>query len=49
LADPDHVDERRASVGLQPLAAYVEHWKITWDVEAYKKQLPELEAKLRKN
>jgi hypothetical protein len=47
LADPDHVDERRASVGLQPLAEYVGHWKIRWDVEAYKKQYPELEAKLK--
>jgi hypothetical protein len=45
LEDPDHVDQRREKVGLGPLADYVLRWKITWDVEAYKNQLPELEAK----
>lgn len=40
LEDPDHVDERRASVGLGTLAAYVKHWKLEWDVEEYKKNLP---------
>jgi hypothetical protein len=48
LADPDHVDERRESVGLPPLAEYVQHWEMKWDLEAYKKRLPELEALLRK-
>lgn len=43
LADPDHVDERRAAVGLPPMAEYLKHWKLTWDVEAYKRELPELE------
>jgi hypothetical protein len=38
LEDPDHVDQRRASVGLSPLSDYVAHWAITWDVEAFKKQ-----------
>lgn len=47
LEDPDHVDERRAQVGLPPLADYIRHWGMTWDVEAYKKQLPEIEAKQR--
>jgi hypothetical protein len=47
LLDPDHVDERRASVGLGPLADYVKNWNIIWDVEAYKNQLPELLDKLR--
>lgn len=45
LEDPDHVDERRAAVGLGKLQDYVSHWNIVWDVEAYKKQLPELEKK----
>lgn len=45
LDDPDHVDERRAAVGLGKLQDYVSHWDIVWDVEAYKKQLPELEKK----
>ena len=46
LEDPDRVDERRASVGLGTLADYVSHWNMTWDVESYKKQLPELEKML---
>jgi hypothetical protein len=49
LDDPDHVDERRASVGLGPLKDYVSRWKIIWDVEAYKKHLPELEEKQKKD
>lgn len=48
LEDPDRVDQRRASVGLGPLADYVKRWGITWDVEAYKKQLPEIEALQKK-
>jgi hypothetical protein len=44
LEDPDHVDERRAEVGLQPLADYVKNWNLVWDVEQYKKDLPALEA-----
>jgi hypothetical protein len=44
LEDPDNVDKRRAEVGLSPMAEYVKNWDITWDVEAYKKQLPEIEA-----
>lgn len=43
LIDPDHVDERRATVGLGPLADYIKQWGLVWDVEAYKKQLPEIE------
>ncbi len=45
LEDPDNVDARRAAVGLEPLADYVSRWKIKWDVEQYKKDLPELEKK----
>ncbi|MCD0468157.1 DUF6624 domain-containing protein [Flavobacterium sp. JAS] len=43
LDDPDNVDKRRAEVGLGPIADYVKKWNIVWDVEAYKKELPELE------
>lgn len=43
LDDPDNVDKRRASIGLEPLANYVTDWNISWDVEAYKKRLPELD------
>lgn len=41
LDDPDRVDERRASMGLGPLADYVRRWNIVWDVETYKKQQAE--------
>ena len=44
LDDPDRVDERRAAMGLGTMAEYLKHWDLTWDVEAYKKQLPTLEA-----
>lgn len=43
LEDPDNVDKRRAEVGLGLLADYVKRWDIIWNVEEYKKQLPELE------
>lgn len=45
LEDPDNVDKRRAEVGLQPLADYLKNWNMKWDMEAYKKQLPEIEAR----
>jgi hypothetical protein len=48
LEDPDNVDKRRAEVGLGSLQDYVAFWNITWDVAAYKKQLPALEAKQKK-
>lgn len=43
LEDPDNVDKRRAEVGLGPITDYVKKMGIVWDVEAYKKELPELE------
>ena len=45
LEDPDNVDKRRAKVGLEPLADYVNYWQIKWDVEQYKKDLLLIEAK----
>lgn len=45
LDDPDHVDERRKTVGLGKLQEYVSQWGITWNAEEYKKKLPELEQK----
>lgn len=45
LQDPDHVDERRAEVGLGPLQDYVSRWDITWNLNLYKQQLPLLEKK----
>jgi len=43
LEDPDNVDKRRTEVGLGTLADYVKNWNITWNVEQYKKDLPEIE------
>lgn len=43
LQDPDNVDKRRSEVGLGTLQDYISHWNITWDVEKYKKELPEIE------
>jgi hypothetical protein len=44
LIDPDNVDRRRAKVGLGLMSDYVKHWDMIWDVEEYKKQLPNLEG-----
>lgn len=49
LEDPDNVDKKRAEVGLGLLADYVKRWQIEWNVEEYKRQLPEIEAKEHKN
>lgn len=43
LDDPDNVDKRRAEVGLGLLEDYVKNWNIVWDIDTYKKELPELE------
>lgn len=48
LIDPDNVDKRREQVGLGRLQDYVSMWNIKWDVEAYKKKLPELIKNQRK-
>jgi len=48
LEDPDNVDIRRAKVGLEPLAEYLNHWQIKWDIEQYKKDLPKLEEKTKR-
>lgn len=45
LQDPDHVDERRAAVGLKPIAEYLREYNMKWDVEEYKKQLPGIEKR----
>jgi hypothetical protein len=44
LEDPDNVDKRRDSMGLGSLESYISRWNVKWDVEAYKKMLPKLEA-----
>ncbi|MDX1628239.1 MAG: DUF6624 domain-containing protein [Fulvivirga sp.] len=49
LIEPELVNERRASVGLGPIEEYISHWNIEWDIEEYKKKLPERIEKLREN
>lgn len=50
IEDPDRLDERRKSMGLGPIKDYAVLSRIKWDIEAYKKMLPEIEeiAKQRK-
>jgi hypothetical protein len=43
IADPDLLDKRRKSMGLVPMKEYAEAMNMIWDLEAYKKFLPELE------
>jgi hypothetical protein len=45
LEDPDNVDKRRAEVGLGTMSTYLSGFGMNWDIEGYKKELPELEAK----
>ncbi|QBJ85468.1 hypothetical protein DDI74_03980 [Chryseobacterium gleum] len=49
LLDPDNVDKRRTEVGLGPISDYVKNRNLAWDVEKYKKDLPELEKLNKKN
>lgn len=39
LEDPDSIDERRASVGLGPIAEYLLIWDLNWDLKQYKKDV----------
>jgi hypothetical protein len=41
MIDPDNVNDRRATVGLGTIEVYIQNWDMTWDVEAYKKKMPE--------
>ncbi|WP_293312463.1 DUF6624 domain-containing protein [Pedobacter sp. UBA5917] len=43
MIDPDHVDTRRADIGLNAYADYLSELGIVWDVEQYKKDLPAIE------
>ncbi|KUJ63239.1 hypothetical protein AR687_03540 [Flavobacteriaceae bacterium CRH] len=43
MIDPDNVDKRRAEVGLGTIAEYAAKMNIEWNLEAYKKELPEIE------
>lgn len=48
LVDPENVDKRRAEVGLDPIQNYISNYGMTWNVEEYKKQQTEIEAKQKK-
>ncbi|MFZ6798854.1 DUF6624 domain-containing protein [Undibacterium sp. Di24W] len=37
--DPDHLDERRAAIGMSRIADYVANWKLEWDLNAFKKRM----------
>ena len=43
MIDPDNVDKRRAEVGLGTMAEYAAKMNIEWNLEDYKKELPEIE------
>ena len=47
LEDPDLVNLRRSEVGLIPISEYCKHFEIKWNLEEYKKRLPEFEALLK--
>lgn len=44
MIDPDHVDKRRAEVGLKPISEYLKFFDLSWDVESFKKRMEELDA-----
>jgi len=46
LIDPENVDKRRADVGLGKFQVYISDFGMTWNVEEYKKKLPELEKRI---
>ncbi len=37
IQNPEQVDQRRAAVGLAPLASYLKIWQISWDIDAHKR------------
>ena len=45
LLDPDNVDNRRAKIGLGPIAEYLSEWQIDWNLVKYKDELSLQEAK----
>jgi len=48
LMDPENVDKRRAEVGLGKFQDYISDFGLTWNVEEYKRNLPELEIRYKK-
>ena len=48
VEDPDRLDERRAAVGLPPIAEYLQSFNLKWDLDNYKKSLREEERRTKK-
>lgn len=48
LMDPENVDKRRAEVGLGRFQDYISDFGLTWNIEEYKRNLPELEMRYKK-
>jgi len=40
IEDVDNLDKRRAEIGLMSMKDYLSNWNIVWNVEKYKKELP---------
>jgi hypothetical protein len=47
LEDPTNVDKRRAEMGLNTMQENLNRWNLIWNIEAYIKVLPAIEAKER--
>lgn len=47
IVDPDNLDKRRAAVGLIAYADYLKGLNIMWNLEQYKKELPEIERQFK--
>ena len=48
LIDPENVDKRRSEVGLGPLAEYIKHWDLTWDLAKHKERAVKIESEQEK-
>ena len=42
LEDPDNIDKRRSSIGLEPFAEYLSSFQLKWDAKKYIRELPAL-------
>jgi hypothetical protein len=49
MIDPDNVDKRREEVGLMPLAEYLNHFDLIWDIEKFKMRMEEYGSANTKN
>lgn len=45
LDDAKNVDARRAKMGLNSMQENLNRWNLTWDIDAYLKALPKIEAR----